>query len=208
MPIGAYYPKRDLSDPNLPRGISHYPQHIIAQAEAQKAQRLAAQGQEQGLAGPSGSISAPTPLQEGPIASSSSHPPHQHLVHHDTSSLNIREYQPSQALQAQSVSQGPEKRATRGNPASTPNPTVSASSVSSRSARAAARGNQQQQQPPSQQISMPRNDGGPPIGTDGTMPTTFAGIMNMYPTPGIPDTNGAAPNSTIPPGSQLHPEHI
>jgi len=35
MPIGAYYPKREASaNPNVPRGLSHYPQHVIAQAEA------------------------------------------------------------------------------------------------------------------------------------------------------------------------------
>ena len=34
MPIGAYYPKREASaNPGVPRGLSHYPQHVIAQAE-------------------------------------------------------------------------------------------------------------------------------------------------------------------------------
>jgi len=59
VPLGPYYPKRDTSDPNLPRGMAHYPQHIIAQAEAE---RVSKQGgmtqqmhvQQMTMAGPSG----------------------------------------------------------------------------------------------------------------------------------------------------------
>jgi len=54
MPIGAYYPserdklKREVSaNPDLPRGMSHYPQHILAQAEAQRAQQQAVQQAKQ-----------------------------------------------------------------------------------------------------------------------------------------------------------------
>lgn len=54
MPIGAYYPserdklKREASaNPDLPRGMSHYPQHILAQAEAQRAQQQAVQQAKQ-----------------------------------------------------------------------------------------------------------------------------------------------------------------
>ncbi|KAF9524269.1 F/Y rich C-terminus-domain-containing protein [Crepidotus variabilis] len=54
MPIGPYYPRRNIPVPeaNLPRGLSYYPQHIIAQADAQRG------GQDGPVAGPS-SISAP-----------------------------------------------------------------------------------------------------------------------------------------------------
>lgn len=54
MPIGAYYPsereklKREASvNPDTARGMSHYPQHILAQAEAQRAQQQAVQQAKQ-----------------------------------------------------------------------------------------------------------------------------------------------------------------
>ena len=40
LPIGTYYPRRDeVVESELPRGLSYYPQHIIAQAEAQRVTR-------------------------------------------------------------------------------------------------------------------------------------------------------------------------
>ncbi|KAF8956511.1 hypothetical protein BDZ97DRAFT_184118 [Flammula alnicola] len=189
MPIGAYYPKRDVTtDPNVPRGMSHYPQHIIAQAEAQKAQKLAAQQQnqqQQAAAGPSGSgsgASSTTPQHANSSSQTAQHGPAQIMLSlgGTTEGLNIQEYQPPQNQgQPQSLSQGPEKRTTR----SSGNTTVSAppASTTARHTRAASKGNQQQQQAPA-----PVNGtGSTSLNADGTMPTTFAGIMNAYPAPGI-----------------------
>ncbi|KDR82926.1 hypothetical protein GALMADRAFT_220922 [Galerina marginata CBS 339.88] len=198
MPIGAYYPKRDPNpDPNVPRGMSHYPQHIIAQAEAQRAQKLAQQQAQQGqqpqgqpVAGPSRSTpssSSSTP-QQGSAPASTAVP-----VVVTPNVLNIQEYQPPQSA-GQSVSQSAEKRATRSSSAAT---TTSTPSTTSRPAR--SRATQQQKQQPQQnrppQPTAPTNgSAAPSISADGTMPTTFAGIMNAYPAPGV--ATAAAPNPT------------
>jgi hypothetical protein len=68
MPIGAYYPRRNEAvDPTLSRGLSYYPQHIIAQAEAQNGTKAAQHTQEQGSAVPESSgsvisVSGPPPM--------------------------------------------------------------------------------------------------------------------------------------------------
>jgi hypothetical protein len=186
MPIGAYYPKRDTSsDPNVPRGLSHYPQHIIAQAEAQKAQKLAAQQmQGQPIAGPSGS-NAPSSSSSQPSTGPSqnaqlSQPPMLVNLEGPASGLNIHEYQPPQRPQAQSISQGPERRTTRSTAASTSSGPQK-TSTSARHTRSASRsGNAQPLQTSSAPPPVP-----PSPDADGTMPTTFAGIMSAYPAPGI-----------------------
>ena len=186
MPIGAYYPKRDASsDPNVPRGLSHYPQHIIAQAEAQNAQKLAAQRmQSQPIAGPSGSNppSSSSPQQTaGPSQSAQpGHPPMLVSLGGPTSELSIHEYQPPQPHpQAQSVSQGPERRTTRSTAASTSSaPPKTSTSTSAHHTRSASR-----QQPPQTSSAPPPIP--PSLNADGTMPTTFADIMNAYPAPGV-----------------------
>jgi hypothetical protein len=189
MPIGAYYPKRDTtSDPNVPRGLSHYPQHIIAQAEAQKVQKLAAQRmQGQPIAGPSGSNASSSSSQQSAGPShipQPGQPPMLVGLGGPASELNIHEYQPPQPHpQAQSVSQGPERRSTRSTAASTSSaPPKTSTSTSAHHTRSASRGNPRQQ--PLQTSSAP-----PPVppslNADGTMPTTFADIMNAYPAPGV-----------------------
>ncbi|KAG6840235.1 hypothetical protein C0991_008019 [Blastosporella zonata] len=85
IPIGAYYPterdkrKREASNtPNTPapKGISHYPQHIMAQAEAQRAQQHALQQAQQMGA---------HPLQSGESSRTGQI---------DASMMNFQEYRP------------------------------------------------------------------------------------------------------------------
>lgn len=50
LPIGALYPERDRPKREInssPRGLNYYPQHIIAQAEAQRKQQTSAQTRPQ-----------------------------------------------------------------------------------------------------------------------------------------------------------------
>jgi len=191
MPIGAYYPKRDTSsDPNVPRGLSHYPQHIIAQAEAQKAQKLAAQQmQGQPVAGPSGSNVPSSSSQQsaGPSQNAQlGQPPMLVSMEGPASGLNIHEYQPPQPQpQAQSISQGPERRTTRSTAASTNSASPKTStSTSGRHTRSASRGgNAQQHQPPQTSSAPPPVP--PSLDAGAKMPTTFAGIMSAYPAPGV-----------------------
>ncbi|KAH9480736.1 Transforming growth factor beta regulator 1 [Psilocybe cubensis] len=229
MPIGAYYPKRDLSDPNVPRGLSHYPQHIIAQAEAQRAQKLLTQQQQQqqqqqdpAVAGPSGASSISQPQQPQQPQQQQQQPQQQQTsqvpqmpaqvdVGAVSGILNIHEYQPMQA-------QSSGKRATRNDATASSTP-----STTGRNTRAAARGNQQQQQQQqeqqqqqqqqqvqllaqqhfqqqflqSQQVPVNGTEGFPSLAADGTMPTTFAGIMNAYPAPGVSSTANGVSNSSV-----------
>ncbi|KAG6816817.1 hypothetical protein H0H87_002660 [Tephrocybe sp. NHM501043] len=94
MPIGAYYPtprdkrKQEASNPvetPTPKGISHYPQHIIAQAEAQRAQQHALQQAQQ---------MAVQPLQPTePSGTNSQQPvPQPPAPQIDTSLMNFQEY--------------------------------------------------------------------------------------------------------------------
>ncbi|KJA23223.1 hypothetical protein HYPSUDRAFT_137866 [Hypholoma sublateritium FD-334 SS-4] len=181
LPIGAYYPKRDTnSNPNLPRGMSHYPQHIIAQAEAQKLQRLAAeqqqqQQQQQSIASTSGSASTPALTTQPNLQ----HDPPNIMPNlgATTDTLNIQRYQSPQNQdqsqgQGQSAPVASEKRATRNSAGG------GTTSPSAAARQTRARGGQHQQ---------PVN--GAEVGTlnaDGTVPTTFASIMSAYPAPGIP----------------------
>ncbi|KAF8885677.1 hypothetical protein CPB84DRAFT_1750088 [Gymnopilus junonius] len=192
MPIGAYYPKRDVNpNPSLPRGLSHYPQHIIAQAEAQRAQRLA---QEQpaaaATAGPSGSSLTPSANGSAGVA-----PPldPQLLVvtgpaAGPSGALNGHEFQTAQAQSAVSppISQDTDKRTTRSSAAAM---VTSSSTVPA-----------EVQQP--QQLSIPLNGAAASsatIGSEGPMPTTFAGIMKAYPAPSAPASIPAVPPNPAPP---------
>lgn len=192
MPLGAYYPKRDTNpNPNVPRGMSHYPQHIIAQAEAQKrlaAQQTQQQQQQSPIAGPSGSgpasSSVPAPQHINPP--NPQHDPAQIMLSLGATGnpLNIQEYQPPQNQNlGQSISAGADKRTTRSGGITNTNPPSSSSAPITRQTR--ARGSQQQQQ------SGPTNVNGTEesaLNADGTMTTTFASIMNAYPAPGVSAT--------------------
>lgn len=175
MPIGAYYPKREASaNPSVPRGLSHYPQHIIAQAEAQKSQQLATQQAiESGTsAGPSSSLDATQGNHVQitlPPASSSK-------------GLNIQQYQPQQV---QAPSQGHGKRTTRSS--ANANDNTSASSASGRSTRASTRGSQRQAQQQQEQVSASASGTSMPPASE-AIPTTFVGIMSQFPVPGVAGT--------------------
>lgn len=181
MPIGAYYPKRDTNpNPNLPRGMSHYPQHIIAQAEAQKLQRLAAeqqqqqQQQQQPIASSSGSSSTAAPTtQPNPQHDSASTMPNEAA----TDALNIQQYQSPRNQdqsqgQVQPAPNASEKRATK------TSATGGTTSPSTAARQTRARGNQQQQPVNGAEVAS--------VNVDGAGPTTFASIMSAYPAPGIP----------------------
>lgn len=186
MPIGAYYPKREVSaNPGVPRGLSHYPQHIIAQAEAQKSQQQA-NGSASG--GPSSSSSS---QQDGStLAQNATQSNHLQIPLAPASSskgLNIQHYQPIQ--QTQAPSQGPQKRVTRSS-------NMSASSAPGRSTRASTRGSQrQEQQEQKQQQKQPASVSAPDTSmppASEAMPTTFAGIMSQFPVPGLAETSHPA----------------
>ncbi|KAF9485769.1 hypothetical protein BDN70DRAFT_795187 [Pholiota conissans] len=194
MPLGAYYPKRDSNpNPGVARGLSHYPRHIIAQAEAQKAARLAEeqtqlQQQQQPIAGPSGLGSA-----------SSSATASQHINQHELphimlslgattgGSLNIQEYQPPP-----NQSHTADKRTTRSDGVTNTN-SASSPSATARSTR--AQGNHQQ---PQQQATPVNGAETSALNADGSMATTFASIMNAYPVPGVstPQMSGQPTAST------------
>jgi len=176
--------------------LAHYPQHIIAQAEAQQAQKLAAQAsQEQPIAGPSGSSSSTPAQQPQPTSLVQPQPPYPQptvgMMGNLNGNLNIHEYQPPAPQQVQpleqTASQAGDKRTTRSSTAGTaPGSTSPASLRNSRSASRSQQQQQDQQQLQQLQMSMPVNGGIPHMGADGMMPTTFAGIMNAYPVPGVP----------------------
>lgn len=179
MPIGAYYPKREVSaNPGVPRGLSHYPQHIIAQAEAQKSQQ-----QANGSA--SGVLSSSS--QDGStLARNATQSNHLQISLAPASSskgLNIQHYQPIQ--QTQALSQVAQKRVTRSSNTST-------SSTPSRNTRASTRGSQrQEQQEQKQQQKQPVSASAPDTSmppASEAMPTTFAGIMSQFPVPGLAET--------------------
>ncbi|KAF9566068.1 hypothetical protein CPC08DRAFT_628805 [Agrocybe pediades] len=198
LPIGAYYPKRDIPvNPNVPRGLAHYPQHIIAQAEAQKAQKLAARAssQEQPVAGPSNPPSTTTPQLAPHVQPQQPLPPQPSLGMTGVvnGNLNVHEYHPQAVQQAQPTDHAPTQGAAvqmAGNSVVGAAP-GSASPASSQHSRPASQGNQhQEQQQP--QMTMPVNGVMPTLGADGMMPTTFAGIMSAYPIPGTSGPHDAA----------------
>jgi hypothetical protein len=175
MPIGAYYPKREASaNLGVPRGLSHYPQHIIAQAEAQKNPQ----------AKDSGPSTSSSQQQEGStLTADATQGNHMQISLPPASSargLNIQHYQPQKA---QASSQGSEKRATRSS--TNANAKTSASSTSGRSTGADARGSQrqsmQQQQASAAGTCIPS--------TSEAMRTTLVGLMSQFPVPGSGDTS-------------------
>jgi hypothetical protein len=174
MPIGAYYPKRDVSaTPGVPRGLSHYPQHIIAQAEAQKSQQLATQ-QGNGSVGPS---SCSSQQQGSTLTLNATQGNHSQITLAPASSskaLNIQHYQPIQ--QTQAPSQTPQKRATKSTSTSVP-------STSGRSTRASTRRSQRQEQQQQHQVSVSADTSMPSASE--AMPTTIAGIMSQFPAPDL-----------------------
>lgn len=175
MPIGAYYPKREASaNPGVPRGLSHYPQHIIAQAEAQKNHQ----------AKDSGPSTSSSQQQEGStlIADATQGNPMQISLPPASSArgLNIQHYQPQKAQ----ASQGSEKRATRSSTNANAKNSASSTSTSGRSTGADARGSQRQSM--QQQASAP---GTSIPSTSEAMPTTLVGLMSQFPVPGLADTS-------------------
>ncbi|KAF5377869.1 hypothetical protein D9615_006687 [Tricholomella constricta] len=107
MPIGAYYPtdrdkmRRTSGTPDTPspKGISHYPQHIIAQAEAQRAQQQALQQAQQ--------IGA-QPLKPGEGSGlqqlkGANQPPGQQSL----AAMGFQEYRPQLATSADRTPSGP-----------------------------------------------------------------------------------------------------
>ena len=181
MPIGAYYPKREASvNPGVPRGLSHYPQHIIAQAEAQKSQQ--ANGNTSVV--PSSLSSS---QQDGSmLAQNATQSNHSQLPSAPASSskvLNIQHYQP--VKQTQAPSQGPQKRVTRSSNTST-------SSAPARNTRASTRVSQRQEQQEQKQkqkqpVSVSTSDTSAPPASE-TISTTFAGIMSQFPVPNLAET--------------------
>ena len=183
MPIGAYYPKREVSaNPGVPRGLSHYPQHIIAQAEAQKSQQHQANGSASGVP-PSSSSSQQDGSTLAQNTTQSNHSQSPLTPASSSKGLNIQHYQPVQ--QTQTPSQVPQKRVTRSS--NTP-----ASSAPGRNTRASTRGSQrqeqqQQRQQQKQASSTHAPDASMPPASE-AMPTTFAGIMSQFPVPGLTET--------------------
>ncbi|PPQ68372.1 hypothetical protein CVT24_004793 [Panaeolus cyanescens] len=142
LPLGAYYPKRDNSNPNVPRGMAHYPSHIIAQAEAERGQKFAAQGNGVNGASSVASGSGSSTPQPGPqhmqmqiqmqvqptppdsMPPNGGQPPLQIIPQNPGGppTLNIQEYQPPQQQNQEPISAPqpiaqrqytPERRATR-----------------------------------------------------------------------------------------------
>lgn len=187
LPIGAYYPseqeklKRDVTtNPNTPKGLAHYPQHIVAQAEAQRKQQQAVQQAKQQAIDP-GMQEGTSQLGMLPMLPSSA-------------DINFQEYQPSPSATVASGSGS--GRTTRNSSGSLSAPIASTRKTrqSSRAPNARA-----QQQVALLQASPQAAQGGPLqyISQDGTavtsptsqIPSTFASIMNAYPAPGVNDPN-------------------
>lgn len=187
MPIGAYYPKREVSaTPGVPRGLSHYPQHIIAQAEAQKSQQLATQ-QGNGSVGLSSSSSS---QQQGSTLTLNATQGNHSQIASSSKALNIQHYQPIQ--QTQATSQAPQKRATKSSNTSVPSTSgrSTRASTSGRSTRASTRGTQRQEQQQQHQVSVSA-DISMPLASE-AMPTTFADTMSQFPVPDLAATPHSA----------------
>ena len=176
MPIGAYYPKREASaNPGAPRGLSHYPQHIIAQAEAQKGQQQA-NGSANVFASTSSSFQQDgSKLAQNALQSNHSQAPLPPAS--SSKGLNIQHYQPVQKTQAPSQVQ---KRVTRRS--------SNTSSAPPRNTRASTRVSQRQEQKEQQQQKQPVSVSAPDTSmalASEAIPTTFAGIMSQFPVPNL-----------------------
>ena len=186
MPIGAYYPsereklKRDVAtNPSTPKGLAHYPQHIVAQAEAQRKQQQAVQQAKEQAIEP-GMQEGTSQLSMLPLLPSSEN-------------INFQEYQPSPSASVASGSGS--GRTTRNSSGSLSAPVASTRKTrqSSRAPNARA-----QRQAALLQAAPQTAQGGPLqyISQDGTatspaspIPSTFASIMNAYPAPGVNNPN-------------------
>lgn len=185
LPIGAYYPRRDeAAESELPRGLSYYPQHIIAQAEAQRVTRtVQSQSQLDSLAGASGAA---------PDSSSSGSEPRLQMqtttlsttVDAGSSNFLIHEYRPAQPPSQDSQS-STQKRVTRSsaaasNPsASTSGSTKASATTNTRQSKSASKAQQNQKQSQQQLTQLPIACP-PAVNGDGGTPMTFAGIMKAY----------------------------
>ncbi|RDB14850.1 hypothetical protein Hypma_016380 [Hypsizygus marmoreus] len=161
LPIGAYQftqdkLKRDAtSTPESPRGLAHYPQHIIAQAEAQRAQQQALQqaskgessGQQQQLKG----------VSQAPVQQSVGGPPT------GSESMGYQDYHHGAG---RTIRQAPVGGSAGG---AAPGP-----SHSQNGGHLQAQG----------QHSYLPDGGAPASSTSPSVPATFASIMNAYPTQG------------------------
>jgi hypothetical protein len=176
MPLGAYYPKKEVSaNPGVSRGLSHYPHHIIAQAEAQKNQQLASAS--------AGSPSSSS-LQHGSTSSQNTTQGNhvQIALPHASFSqgLNIQHYQPTQRVQGPTQA---EERATRSKTNVSANTCASsASSCSTRTTRGSKRQARQQQ------VSASASNTSMTSASE-AIPTTFVAIMSQFPVPGLVDTS-------------------
>ena len=190
MPVGAYYPQRDGSaNSSVSKGLSHYPQHIIAQAEAQKGQQLVTQQARESGASANPSSSSSRQQQGGSgLSRTTTQGNHVQIALSPASSsdgLNIQHYQPAQ--QPHPPSQNPEKRATRSS--TNANAGTSASSASGRSTRLSTRGSQRQAQQQQQQVLASVPSTSVPSATEA--PTTFVAVMSQFPVSGLVDGSHA-----------------
>ena len=200
LPIGTYYPRRDeVVESELPRGLSYYPQHIIAQAEAQRVTRpVRSQTQLDSPAEASGSFSA------APDSSSSSSEPLLQMqaaipsttIDTGSSSLLIQEYQPAHPVPSHESQSSNPKRVTRSsaaaaNASASTSGSKKASATNSRQSKSASKAQQNQKQ--SQQPSTQSSIACPPaVNGDGGTPMTFAGIMKAYSGPHLTLSNSSA----------------
>ncbi|KAF9465260.1 F/Y rich C-terminus-domain-containing protein [Collybia nuda] len=182
MPIGAYYPsereklKRAGANADAPRGMSHYPQHIIAQAEAERAQHQAlAQSQAQQSNSQQAAGQHSTDQQQQPggaqTASTSS----------NSDPTNVQNYHQG----------GPSRNSSTSGNRGSSNPAQSSRSSSEQPH--AAQSNSQSQPPPggphhSPYVGTANPPPAPPTSVP-AVPATFASIMNAYPAPGVAGPN-------------------
>lgn len=218
MPIGAYYPRRNESVDTLPRGLSYYPQHIIAQAEDQKVVKANQRVQSSTVAESSdsaSSVSAPELICTSPpvVSQMQQHRTTQSPTICDTSRPVIQDFRPPQQQQQQSVSAPSvpnidihiqtQKRVTRSSTAAANGITngtsisqTSSNTTNTRHKKSASKGltgqRHSQQQSQTQAATV--------VNSNVVTPTTFAGIMKAYPAPSSTSTK-VAYNSTHTMGS-------
>ena len=193
LPIGAYYPrKHETPNPNLPRGLSYYPQHIIAQAETQTAGETT---QVDPVAGPSGTV---TPVSAPSSSSSSTFRPQlpqstpQHTKNAGKKDFLIQEYRPAARAPSKEAQPPNQKRVTRSSAAATN--AGASGSTNNRQSKSTSKAQQNQKQA-QQQSPMSVSAGPPAVNGDGGTPVTFAGIMKAYPGPHLTLTTGNANSS-------------
>ncbi len=213
MPIGAYYPRRNEAvDPILPRGLSHYPQHIIAQAESKAAQEQGSIVPES--SGSAISVSGPPPMSPSIVSQMQQHQTmammaSQSPTDYDSSRLVIQEFQSPQQQQIPSVSAPlvpdqdtqpqTQKRVTRSRAAAAKasmNATSPQTSSNTRRTKSTSKG-QQTQRHGQKQSQTPVSTA---INGNGVTTMTFASIMKAFPAP-PPTPTKVSPNLTHATGS-------